>query len=525
MTIDRREFLQATALTAASAAFPMTGRRDTNKRPNILHLQVDQMQWAAIAGRSVCSTPHINRLAAEGMLFDRSYTACAVCCPSRALLCSGAYPWHNGVFNQVHSAPSVHRDMFPVVETYSQRLQEAGYRQGYVGKWHASFLRTPLSFGYDEIAAPLAYNPRLLVGLHINPDHVPRPAPQPVTTSEQLQWPGSEPFTMWGTTGGDPNQSESYWVAENGIRMLDRFASGDKPWHIEIQWLAPHDPYLPHQSFLARYPSLSITIPASFSDTFAGKPEMHKRESESWGQITEDMCRRGRAHYFAYCEEVDAQVGRVLEALKSTGQEADTMVVFTADHGDMAGAHCMWSKGWMPYEEGYRVPLVMRWPGRIPPGIRSRRLVQVHDLAYTYVEAANAQPLSRAEGHSLLRLAGNPNDPSWPEHRLCAYYGAEFLYTQRIVLTERWKYIFNGFAFDEMYDLEKDPNELHNLAADPDYKDRVADMQARLYELMGQLGDPFGDPSPRFAMPDSEPPNRYGAPRYISRGRRMPQSS
>jgi arylsulfatase A-like enzyme len=127
------------------------------------------MQWAAIGRRPECHTPNINRLAEEGLLFERSQTACSVCCPSRAILCTGAYQWHNGVFNQVHSAPLVHRDMFPAVETYSQRLKDVGYRQG---KWHASFLRTPLDFGYDEIAAPLAYNPRLLVGVDSNRDHV-----------------------------------------------------------------------------------------------------------------------------------------------------------------------------------------------------------------------------------------------------------------------------------------------------------------------------------------------------------------
>ena len=98
----------------------------------------DQQQWATIAGRSLCRTPNIDRLAREGLLFERSYTPSAVCCPARAMLLSGAYHWHNGVYNQVHSPPSVHRDMNPDVVLYSQRLREAGYRQGYVGKWHAS---------------------------------------------------------------------------------------------------------------------------------------------------------------------------------------------------------------------------------------------------------------------------------------------------------------------------------------------------------------------------------------------------
>ncbi len=130
MPVNRRQFLEA---VAANATLLPGARAQQGTRPNILHLMVDQMQGAAIAGRSPCRTPNINRLAAQGILFERSYTPSAVCCPARAILATGALHWHNGVFNQVHSPPSVHRDMFPDVITYSQRLKEVGYRQGYVG--------------------------------------------------------------------------------------------------------------------------------------------------------------------------------------------------------------------------------------------------------------------------------------------------------------------------------------------------------------------------------------------------------
>ena len=139
--MNRRNFLGV--IGAGAAGLGRTDGAAREGRPNILHLQVDQMQWWVIANRSLCQTPNLNRLAARGILFERSYTASAVCCPSRAILCTGAYHWHNGVFNQVHSPPSVHRDMFPNVVTYSARLREAGYRQGYVGKWHSKFPSNP----------------------------------------------------------------------------------------------------------------------------------------------------------------------------------------------------------------------------------------------------------------------------------------------------------------------------------------------------------------------------------------------
>lgn len=125
---------------------------DSGRRPNILMILSDQQQWQTIAGRSQARMPNVQRLVDQGMLFERSYTPSAVCCPARAMLLSGVYHWHNGVFNQVHSSPSVHRDMFADVVTYSQRLREAGYRLGYVGNWHATYERGADQFGYEYVA-------------------------------------------------------------------------------------------------------------------------------------------------------------------------------------------------------------------------------------------------------------------------------------------------------------------------------------------------------------------------------------
>lgn len=512
--MTRRNFLGA----AGAAAVQQPGPRRV-ERPNILHIMADQMQWAAIAGRSEARTPNLNRLAGQGVLFERSYTPSAVCCPARAMLASGAFHWHNGVSNQVHSAPSVHRDMFPGVVTYSQRLRDAGYRQGYVGKWHASYLRTPLDFGYDEIAAPDAYNPNLLRGLNTNPDNVPRPQPEGKPQAARMfRWPGSEPFAMWGHREGADEQTHAWWIAENGIRMMRRLAARPEPWHLEVHFVEPHDAYMPLKKYLDRYDPSKIPVPKSFHDTFEGKPGLHRRESESWGAVTEDDYRQGRAHYYAMCEELDAQIGRLLDGLEAAGQSENTLVTFSCDHGDMVGAHRMWIKGWIPYEECYRIPMLMRWPARIRPGLTTPRLVQLHDLAHTYVDAAGAAPLPYAEGCSLLPLAENPAPAGWPGHILCAYYGGEYLYTQRIAITERYKYVFNGFDFDECYDLERDPQEMRNLVRDRASAAVVDDMRARLYELMNQFGDPFGDVGP--GLKDGAPPNRYGGPRYLPRGRR-----
>jgi arylsulfatase A-like enzyme len=523
--MKRSEFLKVTGKSTGLALLASTGalklsakpRRSPENGTNILQIVVDQQQWATIANRSECRTPNINQLVQEGMLFNRSYTPSAVCCPARAMLITGSYHWHNGVSNQIHSAPSVHRDMFPDVVTYSHRMHEAGYRLGYVGKWHASFTRTPLDFGFDEIAAPRAYNKQLLRDIKVIDEGKPA-SPGKKTPVRSLKWPGSEPFPMWGYDESTEDNTQMHAIAESGINMLQRFVKGKQPWHLEMHFPQPHDAYMPIRKYRERYDAASIPVPESFYDTFEGKPGMHRRESESWGQVTEDDYRQGRAFYYAYCEQLDAQIGRILDALDDSGEAEQTIVVVTTDHGDMVGAHRMWIKGWIPYEECYRIPMVIRWPERIKPGVVSDHLVQLHDLAHTYVEALGLPPLPFADGRSLVPLFEDPNRKDWRDAILCAFYGGEYLYTQRLVITDRYKYVFNGFDFDECYDLQQDPEEMTNLVHDPAHSAVVDDLRARLYELMNQFEDPFGDVPAKDSI--GQPPNRYGAPRYLPRGKR-----
>ncbi len=505
----RREFLQTLPASAALAA----AAPPTQARPNILHIQSDQQQWATIANRSLCRTPNLNRLASEGMLFERSYTPCAVCCPSRAITLSGAYHWKNGVYNQVHSPPSVHRDLNPDTVLYSQRLKAAGYRAGYVGKWHCSYLRSPADFGY-ECAGVFGCDPKILARLDLNPDRVPEPRKKEQLHPQRMfQWPGSAPFPMWGYRETPEKETPEAFSTECAIRMMRRYARSQQPWLLELQFVQPHDPYAPLKKYLDRYNPREIPVPKSFYDRFDGKPGLHRRESATWGHVTEDDYRNGRAHYFAYAEQLDYQIGRVLKALDDTGQSANTIVVFTSDHGDMNGAHRMWIKGWMPYEDCYRIPLMIRWPERIKAGTKTSALAGLQDLAHTYTDVAGAQPMPYAHGRSLAPLFSNPSPANWRDTLLTAFYGGEFLYTQRMAISDRHKYVFNGFDIDEMYDLHEDPEEMHNIAYDSNYKAEVGDMQARLYELMTQFQDPYVDK------------DRYGAMRYLPRGSRLPGSA
>jgi arylsulfatase A-like enzyme len=474
-------------------------------RPNILLFVSDQQQWQSVCGRSPARSPHVDRLAAEGLRFERPYATVALCCPSRAALLSGQFPWHNGVLNQVHVPERTRSDMLPGVRTYSQHLREAGYRLGYAGKWHASWDRLPTDFGFHDLRAPHGCNPDLLRAAGFADTQAGRGPRREIEVECEVTWPGDTPHLFYGINHGPEEATGAYRTTGAGIELLERYA-GDPatPWLVTINVVEPHDPYTPLARYAERYDPADVALPASWRDDFAGKPNLNRREAGLWAALTEDQVRAAIARYWAYCEQVDAQVGRVLDALERTGQADTTLVVFTSDHGDLAGAHRQFLKGWQPYEETYRVPLVLRWPGVVAPGGVCHRLVQLHDLAHTFAAVAGAAPLEPADGRSLLPLLTDPGDAAWEDVAFCCYYGGEFLYTQRMVITPRHKYVFNGFDFDELYDLEEDPHELRNALDDPAYAAVRDELRALLYERMARHGDPYAQ-------------NRYGAARYLPR--------
>jgi arylsulfatase A-like enzyme len=504
--VERRRFLELLgAMTAGAAASAQPA-----ERPNILLILGDCQQWCTIAGRSEARTPHINRLAGQGMLFNRAYSPSAVCSPARNALLTGAFNWKFGTWNHPDSGEAaVSRDLFPGVTTYAQRLRDAGYRLGYNGKWHSSIVRIPTELGYHDIGAPDRYKQEALRKLHaLGLDNVKTKArTRPVRWAS---WPGSKPFPVWSVTECEEEESDLYQYAESGIRMMKRYARGNSPWLVEIHFPeAYHN--RPLKKYVERYDPANIRVGKNFYDTFEGKPGLQRREAESYGAFTETDYREGRAHYYAAVEQLDAQVGRILKALDETGQAERTLVVFAADHGVPFGAHRMWRACFAPYEENYRIPMVVRWPGRIRPGAVCDHLAQLHDLAHTFVDVAGAPALPQPHGLSLTPLFDAPARADWRDMIQSPWFGQDFLLSYRMTITRRYKYVFNAYDYDECYDLEEDPDELRNIARDPSRAAPVADMQARTWELMNRYQDPWGDAAPV----------EWYAHHYLPRGKRL----
>lgn len=427
------------------------------------------------------------------------------------MLLSGCYPWNNGVFTQIHVPVSLHRDMRADVVTYAQQLQKAGYRTGYCGKWHASHVRGPMDLGFHENRAPSGVSEEYRKQHGIADEelysHYRRQFESRLSGEQRVHWPGTphDPFLMWACDESEPEATNTHFLSERASSMVQDFAATGQPWHIEVHFPEPHDAYLPLRRFLDNYSIDEIELPESYyTETFRNKPGMHSREASLWKELDEQAFKEGVRHFYAYCEQVDYYAGRILQALEKTGQADNTLVVFTSDHGDLVGAHRMFIKGWMPYEESHRIPMVARWPGKIQPGSRCDALVQLHDWAHTFVQMTGADPLPFRQGKDLTPWFRNPALEG-PEHILNVYYGGEFLYTQRILIGRRYKYVFNGFDWDEFYDLEKDPGEVHNAIDDPEYASAVEETREALWKKMESLDDPYSMP------------NRYGARRYLIR--------
>lgn len=485
-----------------------------SNRPNILLITADQMRWDAIGGRSICRTPNINLIGNAGVTFERSYTPVSLCCPARAMLLTGAYPWHNGVYHQVHVPMSLSRDLVPNAVTYAQRLKSAGYNTAYVGKWHASVLRGPCDLGYDEYRGhtEVCMSPecRTRNGIALDAGPVVRDSslPMEVVAEKRITWPGGDPLTVYGYRDAAIEATQDYFLASRAADLIGELSAREEPWLIELHIPAPHDPALPIKEILDTYDLADVELPANYRDeTFEGKPDLLRREAGLWEELTETDVRETIRHYWAFCEQVDRAIGVTLDALDASGQAEETLTVFTSDHGESLGAHRVFIKGWTPYEETHRIPMVARLPGVIEPGATTSALVQSHDWAHTFTALAGAEPLPYADGIDLTPTLRRPGEEALHRsHVMNVYYGCELLYVQRIAIGRRYKYVFNGFSIDELYDLEEDPGELVNLAAadDDDARHAQAAQQMRdaLWEMMYRFHDPYTQLN-------------YGAARYL----------
>lgn len=477
--------------------------------PNILVFMTDQQRWDTTLPTHPCRTPHLDRLAAQGISFERCYTTAAHCCPARASMMTGLMPSGHGIRNNVANAAALSTSLKQGVVTWSQRLCDAGYRLGYSGKWHVSGEHTPADCGWSEIG-PIGARRRgepVPPGVREHPgllEPVPRPDPRPEGVHLNNGWP-PRPFI-----GSDENFGRNHvdrQSLEAGLEGIKQFASGDKPWCVMMSLNGPHDPFIVPEPYASLYDPDDIPLPPSFDDRLCDKPNIYRRHREElWDQFTPREYRLAIARYWGCCTMLDDWLGETLATLEATGQRDNTLIVFLSDHGEMLGDHGLFLKGIMAFDEAHHVPLIMSLPSQIKdPGRRVGDLVCLSDFAPTIVDVAEADDLVAVHGRSLRPYFEHKTHSQARRVHYNQMDGVELYYTQRTVRTPRYRYTFNGFDFDELYDLEHDPHEMVNLRTDSRYQTVLREMTRLMWQEADRTDDYIGCPYTSVALPNPGP--------------------
>ena len=445
-------------------------------QPNILLIHSDQHRFDCLGvnGHPFLRTPNLDRLAAQGVNFTHAFTPNPVCSPARACLQTGAWATTHKCVTIPNTEAFQCAD--PGLPVLTQLLAQAGYQVGHIGKYHQELQGEPTDHGADTyIGYDQYFAWRQRQGLQ----------PRPGTHG----WYGqTDPHIR-------PEQTSLAWQADQTLALLDRYAQNGRPFFLRWDPPEPHLPNVVPPPYDSMYPLDQIQPWPSFPDPLIHKPAVQRRTRRRWGtdawswQQWAPIVQR----YLGEITLLDAQVGRLLDRLEQLGIGDQTLVVYTTDHGDMCGAHGMMDKHYVMYDDILRVPLVARWPGVLPAGQTCPAMI-VHelDLARTFLAAAQVEAPPTFVGLDLRDpVAGRTSRPDV----FAQYQGTgQGLYSQRMLRDRRYKYIYNPVAFDELYDLQTDPGELHNLVDDPAQQERLQALQIRMDAWMHQIHDRLSSP-------------------------------
>lgn len=443
--------------------------------PHILLIVADQLRYDCLGanGHPLTRTPSLDRLAAAGVRFTHAFCPIPLCVPSRASLLCGQWPGeHLSIANFDTEAP---RPLREDVTTYVDVLRGAGYRLGHVGKWGVHPVKGPCAFGFDAAVPESDYAAwRAAQGLP------PRPA---------CDWRGGV------DVAARPEQSRLAWGADRLLELLEAWSGDAQPWFLTWQPSEPHLPNVPPEPYASRIAPAEAPPWPSFPDPLAGKPYIQRQQRRTWqveGWSWEQWAPIV-ARYLGEVELLDAQLGKILDVLEARGLADNTVVIVTADHGDLCGGHGMVDKHYVMYDDVTRVPLFVRWPAGAAAGADCDAFVSHSvDLAATFCALAGAPIPDGFRGLALTDLLADPR-AAWPREDIFAcYHGNQFgLYSQRMVRDRRWKYVWNAVAEDELYDLATDPGEIHNAAGDPAHAATLSRLRTRLVAWMEETRDPL----------------------------------
>jgi len=486
------------------------------EKPNILLIMTDQQRYDSLGcyGVDGLHTPNLDQVAADGVVFENHYVNNPICTPTRASIHTGKPLPGHGVYQLYDDLPE-EEVLFP------ERLREEGYKTALVGKMHVSSRLTESKRrhphdGFDHY--DWCMEPSIDLDSPFNA----------YSSWLKEEYPGfyDELKEKGRDLGHFPQEVHmSRWAAQRTAEYIRRWQD-EGPFFIEMSVFDPHNPYrdYPKEMIDCLDPDL-IPDPLTEGIEIEEKPRAVRREHEgsylgSFDSFSEKDLQKMRMGYHASIAFLDKEVGRVLEALRATGLEKNTLIIFTSDHGDMLGDHQLLVKGAFFYDPCTKVPLIMKWPDRIEGGRRISGLSQPHDLAATILSSAGCRPekLQKLMPESKdLTPVGEGERDEGHQYAVCAYrntgindnkdyfdppiYGT-MIRGERFKLNLYHDPSLSGDVEGELYDMENDGNELNDLWDDPSYREIRRELTEKLLNWETRQELKLGDRG-RGITPDS----------------------
>jgi uncharacterized sulfatase len=478
-----RSLLSMAILTVWAVAPALAAERAAEPRRNVLFIVSDDLTNTAVGcyGNPVCKTPNIDRLAARGVRFDRAYCQFPLCNPSRSSFLTGMRP----DTTKVYENSTQFRKNLPDVQTLGQTFQKGGYVVARVGKLY--HYGVPAQIGTDGLDDKPSWqqvvNPR---GRDKDDEEKDLIFTLNTTAKGSARFGGS--LSWFADLGTDAEQTDGK-IAAAVVKLLE--ANQDKPFFLGCGFFRPHTPYVAPKKYFDAYPAAGLELRKVPADHWKEHPApafaSHRPEQE---KLTDDLRRQALQAYYASTSFMDAQVGIVLAALDRLKLADKTIVVFISDHGYHLGEHGLWQKMSL-FENSARVPLIIYDPRAKGNGKACARTVELVDLHATLAELAGL-PAPKTDGVSLAPLLDDPS-AKWDLPALTQVSrgtptvtgektGKNPWFMGYSVRTERYRYTEwdGGRKGTQLYDMEKDPDEWKNLAAEPGYEKVVREMKALL---------------------------------------------
>lgn len=479
------------ALLGGGAAAP---RREARQRPNVIFIMTDDHAQSALGvyGNRILKTPNLDRIANEGLRFQHAFVTNSLCLPSRASYLTGQYSHTHGMVTNGEESGFTDEPKLRNAATWPNLLRRAGYHTAVVGKWH---INTPPE-GYDYTAVLPGQ------GQYFDP----------------RMWVNGAMTTQRGHTDD---------VIGEQARAFLQNRRKDAPFCLLFQFKAPHRGWEPAPRFASAFEG-EIPLPPTFFESLAARPQAVQKSDMRIADMPDFRDRgvsdalapdeRARRNfqllvknYYRVLLGVDENVGRVLELLDRERLTGNTVVVYTSDNGFFLGEHGLFDKRLM-YEPSIRVPMLLRWPDGIEPGRVDRdHMVLNIDVAPTLLDLCGVEVPASMQGESWAPLLQGGR-AAWREDFLYEYYefpAAHCVRRHRGVRNRRWKLIhfWQQPQEWELYDLQTDPDEMTNLAGEPEHARQLQRMQARLTELRRE----FNDIDPPGYVPTAPDPGRCPA--------------